>query len=322
MRAISPPPRFFFLSLLALYIDFASSCDCCTVDNDNVLTACGSCPANTTALRLGSCGLTAILPGAFSSPLLSRVAFLDLSNNALRELPAGAFAGLPALVSLDLSSNFIASVSPGALSGDSLPALATLDLGFNALPAVPPSLNLPNLTSLSLYWNPVASFSNASFLGVPRLQYLDANNCGLSTVSVDAFAPLPALTTLNLGHNALTELPDSGWRGPSQLTTLALPDNALGALPPRFVAAFPLLETLPLSANRLAALAAGTFSALTSLAGLYLDDNNITALQRGCFDGLSGQRFQYLALAHNKLAPAACNANFAAVASIPSACFS
>lgn len=308
--------------LLIFHVTPTLSCGCCEVSGENVLTNCSGCPSNTTSLRLGSCGLTAVLPGAFSSPHLSRVAFLDLSNNALHELPAGVFSGLSALTYLDVSSNFISSVSPGALSGGSLPALATLDLGFNALPAVPPSLSLPNLTSLSLYWNPVATFSDATFGGVPRLQYLDANNCGLTAVSAGAFAPLRALTTLNLGHNALTELPDGGWRGPSQLTTLALQSNALAALPPRFLAAFPLLETLPLSANRLTALAAGTFSALSTLAGLYLDSNNLTALHRGCFDGLSGPRFQYLSLASNSLAPAACNANFAAVAAVPSACFS
>jgi Leucine-rich repeat (LRR) protein len=309
------------LLLLASLSPTASSCGCCAT-RDGALSSCSDCPASITALRLGYCGLTAVLPGAFASNC-SLVSSLDLSNNALRELPAGAFEGLPALAFLDLSFNFINVVAPGALSDDFLPALATLDLGFNELPAAAlPALQLSKLTSLGVYWNPLANFSDASFLGVPALQALDANNCGLSFVSPAAFAPLAALATLNVGHNALAELPPRGWRGPSKLTTLALQANALAALPPRFLDAFPLLEALPLYANQLAALEAGTFAALPNLAGLYLNDNNISVLHEGCFAGLSGGRFQYLALANNLLAPAACNANFAAVAAIPSACFS
>ena len=85
--------------------------------------------------------------------------------------------------------------------------------------------------------------------------------------------------------------------------------------------AFPLVESLPLYENQLMSLATGTFTRLSNLAGLYLNDNNISVLHQGCFDGLQG-RFQYLAFSNNQLTPQACNANFAAIARIPSACFS
>jgi hypothetical protein len=87
------------------------------------------------------------------------------------------------------------------------------------------------LTSIILYWKPVSNFSDASFLGVPRIQTLVADNCGLSSLSAGAFSPLSALTTLNLGNNALTKLTESGWRGPSKLTTLTLQVNSIAALP-------------------------------------------------------------------------------------------
>jgi Leucine-rich repeat (LRR) protein len=315
-----PSPAFPLLLLFTLMSAAAASCGCCQTIN-GVLTTCAGCPPSTTGLHLGFCGLTSLQPGAFISPVLARVTAVDLSNNALRHLPAGAFSGLSNLDLLDLSSNYISDIAPSALSSDDLPLLATLDLGYNALEEVPTALSLPNLTSLSLYWNPISNFSDASFLGVPRIQTLVADNCGLSSVSAGAFAPLGALTTLNLGNNALTKLPESGWHGPSKLTTLALQVNSIAALPPHFFDAFPLLESLPLYENQLTSLATGTFTRLSNLAGLYLNDNNISVLHQGCFDGLQG-RFQYLALSNNQLTPQGCNANFAAIARIPGACFS
>jgi len=316
MRSLIFPLLLLFVSVHAT----ASSCGCCETSN-GVLTTCADCPASTTGLHLGFCGLTSLQPGAFSSPALARVTAVDLSNNALHLLPAGVFRGLISLDLLDLSSNYISDVAAGALSSDNTPLLQTLDLGYNALVEVPHTLNLPNLTSLSLYWNPISNFTDTSFLGVPRIHTLAADNCGLTSVSSGAFAPLSSLTTLNLGNNALTKLPESGWRGPSKLTTLALQLNSIPALPPHFFDAFPLLESLPLYQNQLTELAAGTFAQLSNLAGLYLNDNSISVLHEGCFAGLQG-RFQYLALSNNKLEPQACNANFAAIASIPIACFS
>ncbi len=307
-----------FLSIVAAAVT-VSACGCCET-RGGMLSSCAACPATTTQLHLGNCGLTGILPGAFASLQLDRVASVDLSNNALSTLSVGAFEGLFGLTLLDLSSNLLTAVDTGALSGEVLPLLASLDLGFNELNSVP-ILLAPNLTSLGLYWNPISYFSDDSFKGVARLQYLDANNCGLTNVSLAAFAPLTALTTLNIGHNSLTELPEGGWRGPSNLTTLALQVNSLAALPPHFFDAFPLLESLPVYGNQLTSLEPGTFAALSNLAGLYLNDNNISSLHVGCFAGLTGSRFQYLSLTNNVLSPTACNANFAAVATIPSACF-
>ena len=315
-----PSPVFPLLLCLTIMSAAAASCDCCQTSN-GVLTTCAGCPPSTTGLHLGFCGLTSLQPGAFISPVLAHVTSVDLSNNALRHLPAGVFSGLLSLDLLDLSSNYISDIAPGALSSGDLPLLTTLDLGYNALSEVPLALSLPNLTSLSLYWNPISNFSDASFLGVPRIHTLVADNCGVSSVSAGAFAPLSALTTLNLGNNALTKLPESGWSGPSKLTTLALQVNSIAALPPHFFDAFPLLESLPLYENQLTSLAADTFTRLSNLAGLYLNDNEISVLHQGCFDGLQG-RFQYLALSNNRLTPQACNANFAAIAHIPSACFS
>jgi Leucine-rich repeat (LRR) protein len=314
------PFVFPLLLLLVSASSASSSCGCCETSN-GVLITCAGCPASTTGLHLGFCSLISLQPGAFTSPALALVTAVDLSNNALRHLPAGAFSGLFNLDLLNLSSNYISDIAPSALSSDDLPLLATLDLGYNALAEVPRALSLSNLTSLSLYWNPISNFSDTSFLGVPRIRMLVADNCGLSSVSAGAFAPLSALATLNLGNNALTKLPEFGWRGPSKLTTLALQVNSIAALPPHFFDAFPLLESLPLYENQLTELAAGTFARLSNLAGLYLNDNNISVLHERCFDGLQ-DRFQYLALSNNRLAPQACNANFAAIAHIPSACFS
>ena len=140
-------PVFSLLLLLASLATVASLCGCCDTSG-TTLSTCSGCPSATTALHLGNCGLSSIQPGAFTSPSLSRVTAVDLSNNALRGLSAAAFSGLINLDLLNLSFNYISDVAAGALSSEYLPVLASLDLGYNMLREVPRTLNLPNLTSL------------------------------------------------------------------------------------------------------------------------------------------------------------------------------
>ncbi|XP_078739227.1 uncharacterized protein LOC144952609 [Lampetra fluviatilis] len=65
------------------------------------------------------------------SSLLWRV---QLNNNRLTALPAGAFSNLSALRVLDISSNLVERIAPGAFSG--LVSLRLLNLSRNALAAL------------------------------------------------------------------------------------------------------------------------------------------------------------------------------------------
>ena len=94
--------RFVFLTSLVIVVVHgvgidSSPCGCCEAHN-GALSTCEGCPAGTTKLLLSSCGLTSIFPGAFSSPSLSDVQYIRLSNNALTNLTRAYSRASPSLI--------------------------------------------------------------------------------------------------------------------------------------------------------------------------------------------------------------------------------
>ncbi|CAB3385642.1 Hypothetical predicted protein [Cloeon dipterum] len=126
---------------------------------------------------------------------LRALAFLDLAQNGLRELPSSGAAagrnlqGLDSLTAINLERNLIQSVAPDAFAGvaDTLsslsllnnlltdfptPAVSTLkelrvlDIGFNLITSLPTDAfnGTPSLTLLALDGNPLASVAESSLV--------------------------------------------------------------------------------------------------------------------------------------------------------------
>uniref|UniRef100_A0A1A8P8H6 Trophoblast glycoprotein b n=1 Tax=Nothobranchius rachovii TaxID=451742 RepID=A0A1A8P8H6_9TELE len=93
--------------------------------------------------------------------------------------------------------------------------------------------NLPNLTKLDLSDNRIQSFSNSSFPGDNKLQFLNLsgslNNHNLTDEVLSLFhsAKLLNLTTLDLSNNYLVTLPDGVFSSLSSLTTLNLRNSSV-----------------------------------------------------------------------------------------------
>ncbi|XP_018422108.1 PREDICTED: type III endosome membrane protein TEMP [Nanorana parkeri] len=109
-----------------------------------------------------------------SQPLperLSELLYLNLSNNPLHVLPAGAFKNLPHLQTLDVSYCGISELHPDALQG--LTKLQTLILSHNGLRTVDVQ-NLRELVTLDLKDTLVKSLGSGQAFGRDFLLQLDS----------------------------------------------------------------------------------------------------------------------------------------------------
>ena len=133
-------------------------------------------------LYLDGVGLRDLRPGAFSEvgPTLS---ILDLGDNKLAALGAGAFDGLSELTILNLGHNRLATLPSGVF--DDLAVLALIELEDNDLTTLPPGV-----------------FDNNT-----NMQAVELQNNNLTELPPDAFRNHPALHTVRLHGNRLTTLP-------------------------------------------------------------------------------------------------------------------
>ncbi|KAI5622050.1 adhesion G protein-coupled receptor A2 precursor [Silurus asotus] len=118
----------------------------------------------------------------------NRTISLNLSNNRIRVLRNGSFAGLYMLDKLDLKNNLISTIMPGAFQ--SLTALRKLDLSNNRIGCVTPDMfqGLTNLTKLNISGNIFSSLEPNIFQELPSLKLVNFDSeflscdCGLQWV--------------------------------------------------------------------------------------------------------------------------------------------
>ncbi|KAM9207899.1 uncharacterized protein RG961_014786 [Leptosomus discolor] len=217
--------------------------------------------------------------GAAVGDLPPAATALNLSHNALRLLPAAAFARLPLLRTLDLAYNRLATIAPGAFA--SLGALAALDLSHNRLAGLAEGAfaGLGNLSALRLDRNPLASVAPGALLPLANLSRLSLRGGRLLALGPVAAAirPLPRLRLLDLCGNRLAALGPAPPLPPS-LLTLRLCNNSLaglaGATPTLLP---PALRVLDLSYNNISAAAPFAQLRLRGLRRLRLAGNPLDA---------------------------------------------
>ncbi|XP_074097350.1 leucine-rich repeat and fibronectin type-III domain-containing protein hattifattener isoform X2 [Cotesia typhae] len=120
---------------------------------------------------------------------LKTLAFLDLSQNSIRELPGAAgqkgFEGLDSLTGLNLERNLIQSIGPDAFHG------------------------IKNtLSSLSLLNNLIPDFPTAAINSIHDLRVLDIGFNLITELPVNAFANNPSVTLLAIDGNPLSTVPE------------------------------------------------------------------------------------------------------------------
>ncbi|KAL0829498.1 hypothetical protein ABMA28_003019 [Loxostege sticticalis] len=177
------------------------------------------------------------------------------------------------LLSLNLSSNRLESISSGALSGAALARLWLDRCGLRRLPAHA----LRDLHHLSAEDNYLSSVEAGALSGARALRTLRLARNQLRDVPAHALAPLHRLQTLELSGNLISELSDASLPPLPSLHTLRLEDNLLTEVPPA-VQLLPLLEDLSLANNRVEVVEAGTLHSCRRLARLELRANPLSRL--------------------------------------------
>ena len=103
-----------------------------------------------------------------------RLQSLVLAENALQELPRVALAAFPVLRLLDLTGNRALTLSSDVFAG--VAGLQSLAMGnLQPTPTLPPGLfsSVPNLVTLDLSFNSLASLSAADFSNLTNLEAVD-----------------------------------------------------------------------------------------------------------------------------------------------------
>lgn len=196
---------------------------------------------------------------------------LDLSHNALKEVPEGLEKSRTLLV-LNLSHNSISSI-PNTLFMH-LTDLLFLDLSNNQLETLPPQMRrLGNLQTLILNHNPLAHFQLRQLPSLVCLETLHMRDTQRTLSNLPmSLETLTNLTDIDLSYNSLPKVPDALYTLPN-LKRLNLCNNEITELS-LALEVWQKLETLNLCSNKLTALPA-SLCKLSSLRRLYLNDNQL-----------------------------------------------
>ena len=244
----------------------------------------------------------------------TNLTWLSLINNSITVLPAGVFAGLSQVISLDLRGNRLTTIKTGAFNG--LSSLTKLDLRYitghrGYLKTIEPGAfkGLSNLTSLSLVDNKLATLSTDTFEGLSQVISLALRGNQLITIKTGAFNGLSSLTKLDLryitGHRGYLKTIEPGaFKKLSNLTSLSLVDNKLATLSTDTFEGLAKVTSLALRGNQLITIKTGAFNGLSSLTKLdlrYITGHRgyLKTIEPGAFKKLSN--LTSLSLVDNRL---------------------
>ncbi|ETN70992.1 leucine Rich repeat-containing domain protein [Necator americanus] len=225
---------------------------------------------------------------------LKRLEKLSITSSNLVHVPEKLFCSLKNLQVLNVSSNWISTLSssaPHCIANQ----LIIVDFSHNRLDRLGTELNtLPAVRQLSLSNNRLSSIEQGSLLKCPLLQQLELNNNLLEGIE-----NLPeTLIHINLASNQLSTIPPSLVVLP-HLVSLNLSHNSIDESSPN-VFTSNVLELLDLSWNRISTIPSRLYpNSMGSLVHLHLEGNHIPELKP--LELMNYTRLQTLNIASNRL---------------------
>ncbi len=210
---------------------------------------------------------------------LGKLGMLDLSQNALSEIPDGVFSPLSSLHNLDLSSNHITHIFKDSFTG--LVNLERIYLYSNRIQSIHPAAfeGLENLLELKLQGNQI---SVLPALQLPKLLHLD-----LSYNSIPPIGPedlqTPNLESLKIAGLRLTSLDEELLSSLVNLHVLDVSQNLLVEIQPT-LKAMGGLRNLNLTGNPLGSIKREDFRNLVNLLELDLSNLNLQGFPEGFFN--------------------------------------
>ncbi|XKL68731.1 hypothetical protein PGB90_006500 [Kerria lacca] len=210
-------------------------------------------------LEVAECSLTNLTNGQLRG--MENLNFLNASNNAIHELHESTFTSSKRLKMLDLSNNFLVSLSSNIFSSNdemeklwlnnnaireleestfsNLKFLNSLDLSNNFLISLSAGLFVSNveLKELWLSGNPIKFLPLYTFSHTPNLNFLAAKNCQLERMwdvhkHKDLTKVLMKLQRLDVSDNYLKYVHVSDFEDMEELDTIDLSGNPLACEKP------------------------------------------------------------------------------------------
>merc|ERR1712193_329957 len=132
---------------------------------------------------------------------LTKITFVSLYKNNIKQLPANVFKGLTSLKSLYLNKNKFKQLPKNIFKG--LTSLQSLKLGGNDLKQLPKNVfkGLPSLKTLTVFENILTQLPENVFKGLTSLKSLHLEKDHLKQLPENVFKGLTSLKTLKLGGN-------------------------------------------------------------------------------------------------------------------------
>ncbi len=211
---------------------------------------------------------------------------VDLHNNSIASLSAGAFMNLTDCKQLNLVGNQISTIEEAAFRG--LVSLESLGLSSNRIYALETGMfiGLNNLIMLYLASNEMSYIGENAFSGLESLKHLDLDQNKFSVLETKMFAGLTVLTSLWLQNNQISHIEELAFVGLESLDTLGLTRNNFSVLYSEMFRGLNKLTWLDLQNNKISSIEKNSFLGLESLLFLFLHHNKISVLPQGVFSGL------------------------------------
>lgn len=220
---------------------------------------------------------------------------LNLKDNSVTHIIAGAFEQLEELTAIDLSRNIISNLSDSYFAHHSI--LEDINLSRNNLTTVSTLFDRTRkIKTINLSFNRIADIS-FTFRGLTELRavFLKSNN--ISSVSDGTFQDNVRLVKIDLSFNNIAWIGMDAFKGLVNVNILNLERNRILSL--NFsLSGLPKLEYIDASYNAILTLESGEFQNNRHLIKVTLKENNITNVQ-GAFIAATG--LLYLDLAGNQV---------------------
>ena len=171
--------------------------------------------------------------GRYELSHLSQCKFIDLGENSISVIQAGAFRDLLKLEHLSLDNNKLQDVRADMWEG--LSSLRTLGLSDNHLTVVPCGCfqHLPNLNDEMWFArNPIPTLKSGIFSELGKLPRLILREMDLTVFRGDMWIGLKSLTYLDLYENKITIIERGGFANLPMIEKIELRNNKLSTLSP------------------------------------------------------------------------------------------
>ena len=263
-------------------------------------------------LHLSHNSISELPENLFKSPHLGNIERLKLDHNKLTTIRSYQFIYLQRLKYLDVSSNQIKIVQPGAFTSNVI-GLLEINLSDNEIESLPDDLfqdePFANLNTLYLQNNHISEIPKCIFATdmFPNLTFLHLEGNNISRIPALPYFNLPRLRKLYLRNNQVTSISpgmfnSSKW---TALQTLMLDGNRIPYLPSNLFSSVSLegLQEIYLNNNSLKELPEELFNnpTLTNLHSVFLNENKIEFLPNKLFNCSNLKKLEFLILGKNKI---------------------